>query len=70
MKSLAKRSFADGKGTAEGRNMKWFIQISESEFLGALDEHVPGRSSPPRGHFRHSCDPAMDGHGKPPVASR
>lgn len=50
--------------------MKRLVQIGESQLLGALDERVAGRVSPCRGHFRHSCDPAVDGHGKPHIASR
>jgi hypothetical protein len=48
--------------------MKWFIQIGESQLLGVLDESVAGRVGPCRGHFRHNCAPAMDGHRKPPTS--
>jgi len=68
VKCLAKCSFADRKGTAEGRNMKRLIQIGESKLLCALDENVARRVGPRRGHFRRSCDPAMDGHRKPPTS--
>ncbi len=70
MKRLSKRSLADRKGATQGRDMKRRIQISQHQRLGLLDKIAAGHVWLLGRPFRHSSDPSMDCHRKPPCHAR
>jgi hypothetical protein len=66
VKCLAKRSLAYREGPTQRRNMKRLVRISERQRFGPLDKIVTGPVRLLGSYFRHSCDPPMDCHRKPP----
>jgi hypothetical protein len=67
VESLAKRSLAYLKGTAQHRNVLRLVQMCESQSLRLFDEIAARVAFPSERRFRNGSEPLMNVHGKPPV---